>query len=61
MYIEASSPATAGDNAIMYTDFMLATDTGTCLSFWYHMFGQGENQTKTLYLEIRFLHFPLLA
>ncbi|XP_014680989.1 PREDICTED: MAM and LDL-receptor class A domain-containing protein 1-like [Priapulus caudatus] len=49
MYIETSTPASNGDNAIMLTEYMPATDTGTCLSFWYHMFGQDIGRL-TVYL-----------
>ena len=38
MYTEASSPRTRGDKARLISTTNPAT-TGSCLEFWYHMYG----------------------
>ena len=39
MYIEASSPRRQGDKARMSKQFTGLAAGGSCLQFWYHMFG----------------------
>ena len=39
MYIEASSPRRNGDKAIMSKQYSSLASGGSCLQFWYHMFG----------------------
>ena len=60
MYIEASSPRRAGDKARMSKQYSGLASTGSCLQFWYHMFGsdtgrlnlyvmsQGKNSTWSM-------------
>ena len=39
-YIEASSPRQKGDRAILESTILMPTSsTGSCFSFWYHMYG----------------------
>lgn len=42
MYIETSYPQNKGDTARLISVFTPA-DSGKCLSFWYHAFGNGKN------------------
>ena len=40
IYMEASSPAIAGQKAILVSKVMRKSPSGTkCLTFWYHMYG----------------------
>ena len=39
MYVEASSPRGNGDKARMYRSYTGLASGGSCLVFWYHMFG----------------------
>eukprot|EP00795_Rhopilema_esculentum_P012712 gene12712-3431_t len=39
MYVEASSPRKNGDKARMYKSYTGLASGGSCLVFWYHMFG----------------------
>ena len=42
VYLEASAPALEGDEAQLITPFVfMSPDTTYCLSFWFHMFGEG--------------------
>ena len=42
VYLEASAPALEGDEAQLITPFVfMSPDTAYCLSFWFHMFGEG--------------------
>ena len=49
MYTEASSPRSRGDKARLISPTEPAT-TGSCLEFWYHMYG---SQIGTLNVYIR--------
>lgn len=40
MYIETSSPRVAGNKAWLLSQTFNPTTTTTCVSFWYHMYGQ---------------------
>ncbi|XP_066300039.1 MAM and LDL-receptor class A domain-containing protein 2-like [Branchiostoma lanceolatum] len=64
VYVEASSPRQDGDVARLETGSLPATSTdGSCLSFWYHMFGphigslsvhmQQEGQAKAMVWQLQ--------
>lgn len=44
MYVEASSPRKYGDKARMSKQMNGLVSGGSCLQFWYHMFGSDTGQ-----------------
>lgn len=51
MYIEASSPRTTGDAARLISP-LYQDNQAVCLSFWYHMYGNGIG-TLNVYAQVR--------
>ena len=41
VFIETSAPRKVGDKAWLKSDQLAAT-SGSCLTFWYNMYGQGK-------------------
>ena len=48
MYIETSSPRKPGDVARLVSQSFAPSASGSCISFWYNMYGQTVDTLKVL-------------
>ena len=53
IYMEASSPATMGQKAVLISKTMKKPPSGRkCLTFWYHMYGAGMGTLKVILKDV---------